>query len=67
MKEFSTKTIAEDKYDETMAAGGLLGPCSEYLGQLCDDGDFCTVDYDIEDNSCYALPRDKVDNCAKNE
>ena len=67
MKEFSTKTVDEDKYDAMMAAGDLLGPCSEYLGELCDDGDFCTVDYDIEDNTCYALPRDVVEDCVQNE
>ena len=67
VKEFRTTAIAEDKFNETMAAGGLLGSCSEYLGELCDDGDFCTVDYDIEDLTCSALPRDVVDNCAKNE
>ena len=67
MKEFSTTAIAEDKFNQTMVAGGLLGSCSEYLGELCDDGDFCTVDYDIETMTCSKLPRDVVDNCAKNE
>ena len=66
MKEFSTMTITEDKFNDTMTAGGLLGSCFDYLGQLCDDGDFCTMDYHIENATCRELPREVVDHCPKN-
>ncbi|CAN0352240.1 unnamed protein product [Ascophyllum nodosum] len=65
VKEFSTKTITEDKFRATMVAGALLGSCSDYLGELCDDGDFCTLDYYIETATCRALPREVVDHCPK--
>lgn len=63
VKAFSTETIDQGKYEAAAEDGDLLGPCSEYLGQLCDDGKFCTLDYDIETMKCLDFPREVVEGC----
>lgn len=63
--QFETQDIDPLEYDAVMASGAWPGPCSDYLGELCDDGDFCTIDYDAEECVCLPFPRDTVPDCAK--
>ena len=64
VREFRTEVITEAEYNDKIEDGALLGECSEFLGELCDDDDFCTMDYDIETTTCLPLPREVVDDCA---
>lgn len=61
---FETMNVTETeytKYDQI----SWEGPCTEYLGQLCDDGDFCTIDYDEDAMVCLPFPRSSMVGCAK--
>lgn len=43
----------------------LLGECREYLGEICDDGDMCTVDYYMDTERCLPFPRNRRPECAE--
>lgn len=58
---FETMNVTESEYK--MYPDSLQGPCSEWLGELCDDGQFCTVDYDDELHTCLPFPREVISTC----
>src|SRR5262245_12316208 len=41
---FHTITVSADALQAHLGHGDLAGECSEHCGQLCDDGNACTVD-----------------------
>eukprot|EP00752_Nemacystus_decipiens_P008602 g7681.t1 len=56
-KTFETLYVTGEEYAAYAAAGDLSGPCTEWLGELCDDNLKCTVDYDYDTASCLPEPR----------
>jgi hypothetical protein len=51
---FHTITVSENAVQAHLGHGDLLGECSANCGQLCDDGNACTVDACDASGSCAA-------------
>lgn len=62
-KTFETIFVTAEEYAAYEAAGDLEGPCTEWLGQLCDDNLKCTIDYDYETAKCLPEPRETMPTC----
>lgn len=62
---FETISVTSEEYGAYAAAGDLEGPCTEWLGQLCDDNLKCTIDYDYEKVACLPEPRETVPTCVE--
>lgn len=62
---FETLEVQPQQWDN--CPNDMLGPCTDYLGQICDDQDFCTLDYDENAIECLPYPRARVPNCPRED
>jgi Cys-rich repeat protein len=61
--DFQTITVSVQATASHLDHGDIMHACSEVCEDLCDDADFCTVDYqgDCELSGCLPTPRQIVD------
>ena len=62
-KTFETVYVTGDENEAY--AGDLEGPCTEWLGELCDDDLKCTIDYDYDAVKCLPEPRETIPTCTE--
>jgi len=61
--KFQTMDVTEAEYVNYLDDEIMDGPCADWLGELCDDDDFCTIDYNDESHVCLEFPREVVEDC----
>lgn len=66
--EVTEATFKKDHLDSEgdLLRSTMLGTCGDFVGEICDDQKFCTMDYvEIEEKKfvCLPFPRENAEGC----